>query len=1092
MNNCDLEKLSVPGVKLEPTFRADITTYRATVPSCITQIKVDALTSDTGASYTLLGSGGSKLITLKDGVNTVTVEVTAEDGTVKKYVLEVTKISADQALLHGIKLPEDLQLVPPFASDVYEYACTIPDSQSCICINPYAQDSEMKVTVNGSNDIKPVALALGDTLIEVQVTSANGTKSQIYLIIVTRKQLPCCVTFPEAKDQMTYECPVSLTAFYRPISIKGSDPSHTLSSPYMDLLTQKSKRNPFDDTPFSENWRIPEYELDMKMSSASVSCIYYYRGCTAIMKLSEFGHHARICSFKPLIVLDAKTVTESEWYKKEESGTTKIELPIKHIIQERNWEKRLQGYNDSQLDILCSQAEEQIRLYKQRLPKPGDVLHYKDGMSPLDALHQAAIAYASAIKLQPKNPEYHFHLGMVLEEHFHASEIYGLKQKAKEDTPEYCNAKATGKDEEIQAICKLHGFSGRPSLEQQLKALDLEYHQLKEQGQSSRADYIQNLYAWKSKQAGKFVQSVVDEDNPLAQAFLKYQDALLLSPDNWQYQFHVGRHLLMQRRNRDALILLQNALALRPASAITRCYAALALLEQDDGPGSRIKESINYLHQGMEKMITDLFTAQESPNLLHAENPLSLLHVQPLRGFLRLGRLLKETPVQPAACVMSSNQILHLVADWAAKAICQCSHRGEVSQDLEWILLESSFSLLQFLSQESPDKEAWIRKRCHGMTALLKFSCIPPCKELLDMQEKVCQIGAIASPCSSFSLYLLGVAQLARYDNNPCSAEAQLALQDAVLSFKASINLENMPTKGPPPAELTSQKWWQGYKSAIEEKAQRVMPQVCDKGKQAAPATVCTEGAPKGRGVAPKSRGPISASKPLQTAKKAATMLPGGSHPKAGSVSTSRGRGTSGFSSNKTAVTPKPKPPLNPKSCVKAVKEEPQQLPATEDTTVPESKPVEETPDVPATMNVSSYLHRLGLARALARTKETTSDASALYQQVIRMAPEVHDAYIELAELLLSTDPLAAVDVYCQYPQKPEQEQSFDDAFIPGEIVRLLIKCETYDDPRLPINMISYGKIMGIGKERAETLTSVAADLILSVCMRYFGFDGSY
>ncbi|KAE8600985.1 hypothetical protein XENTR_v10013489 [Xenopus tropicalis] len=839
-----------------------------------------------------------------------------------------------------------------------------------------------------------------------------------------------------------------------------SDPIHTISSPYMDLLTQKSKRDPFDDAPLSENWRIPEYELDMKMSSASVSCIYHYRGCTTIMKLSEFCHHARICSFKPLNELNAKAVSESEWYKKEQSCATKIELLMKHTIQERNWEKRLQGYNDSQLDILCSQAEEQIRLYKQRLPKPDDVLHYNDGTSSLDALHQAAIAYASAIKLQPKNPKYHFHLGMVLEEHFYASEMYGFKKKTKEDTPEYCSAKATGKDEEIQAICKLHGFSGRPSLEQQLKALDLEYHQLKEQGQSSRADYIQNLYAWKSKQAGKAAESLVDEDKPLTQAFLKYMDALFLSPDNWQYQFHVGRHLLMQRRHREALILLQKALVLQPASAIIRCYAALALLEQDDNLSSRIQESIHYLHQGMEKIITDLFTAQESPNLLNAENPLSLLHVQPLRGFLKLGRLVKETPAQPATCVMSSKQILHLVADWAAKTLCQYWHRGEVSQELEWILLESCFSLLQFLTQESPDNEAWIRKRCQGMSALLNHSCISPCKELLDMQEKVCQIGAITSPCSSPSLYLLGVAQLAQYDNNPSSAEGQLSLQDAILSFKASIHLENMPTKGPPPAELTSQKWWQEYKSAREEKTHRVMPQACGTEKQAAPAAPGTQGPAKGRGSAPNSRGAISASRPSPVTKKAATVSPGGGHSKTGLVGTSRGRGTP----SKTVVPPKAKTPVNPKGCAKAVKEE-QQLPSTEDTPAPEPKPaaVPETSAVPASINGSSYLHRLGLARALTRTKETTSDASAFYQEVIRMAPEVHDAYIELADLLVATDPLAAVEVYCQYPEKPIEEQSFDDAFIPGEIMRLLIKCGKYDDPRLPVNMISYGKIMGIG-----------------------------
>lgn len=38
-------------------------------------------------------------------------------------------------------------------------------------------------------------------------------------------------------------------------------------------------------------------------------------------------------------------------------------------------------------------------------------------------------------------------------------------------------------------------------MEEQLKALDMEYHQLKDQGQSEKADYIQTLFIWLSKKA---------------------------------------------------------------------------------------------------------------------------------------------------------------------------------------------------------------------------------------------------------------------------------------------------------------------------------------------------------------------------------------------------------------------------------------------------------------------------------------------------------------------------------------------------------------------------------------------------------------
>lgn len=56
---------------------------------------------------------------------------------------------------------------------------------------------------------------------------------------------------------------------------------------------------------------------------------------------------------------------------------------------------------------------------------------------------------------------------------------------------------------------------------------------------------------------------------------------------------------------------------------------------------------------------------------------------------------------------------------------------------------------------------------------------------------------------------------------------------------------------------------------------------------------------------------------------------------------------------------------------------------------------------------------------------------------------QVHDAYIELAKPLVESDPQAAIDVYIRFPLKPVNEQTFNDAFITGEIVHIpwLIIC---------------------------------------------------
>ncbi|KAJ1156063.1 hypothetical protein NDU88_008788 [Pleurodeles waltl] len=1011
------------------------------------------------------GGDGSKVVKLKDGVNTISVEVTAEDGTVKLYVIEVTKLAANAAFLQGLALTEDIQLVPPFASSVYEYTCSAPYYCSTVHMQPLVPDSKMKLAMNGTEVINSIPLSIGDTVIEVEVSSADGTKSQVYQILVTRHQLPCFISFVDIKDIMIYECPVSLTAFYRPVSIRGSDPKHVFSAPYIDILTRRSKVDPFDETPLGDNWRCQEHELDRKMTGSAVHCCYAYRGCTSILKLSDLGLHAKDCTFKPPTELDAKVVTETEWYKTTTSGANKNDSQVSHNIKERGWEKRLQQvFGDSNVGKLTREAEEQARLYKQRLPKAGDALHYEEGSSPLDALHQAAIAYASAIKLNPKDPNLHFQLGIVMEEYYYAAEIYGLKKKSEEDEPELTGAKATGKDEEILAICKLHGFHGRPTLEQQLKALDLEFHQLKDQGQSGKADYIQTLFVWKSKQAGKDVKAgalSLDETSPLMQAFLKYQDALSLNPNSWVYNLHVGRLLLLQEKHKEALMFLQTSLVQKPDQALTRFYIGIAVMEQEKEPGTRTDECVMFLQQGLENLLTQLFLPSESSQTLQAANQISLLNIQLLKGFLQLGNLLRKLPKKPSDITPTSQQVLHLVADFASKALCMCPHRGAVVQQIEWVLLEASYGLLEVLVENSSGREDWIGRRCQALSALIRLTSIPACKELLNMQEKVCQLGVIASPCSSNALYLLGLAQLAQYDNN--SENAQQSLMDAKLSFSASISLENMPINGPPKQEITNQAWWQAWKAAEEAKVAKKVEQPA--GKLPAPPMASSRG--KGTNPSPKGAPAPAITKPTPLSTRGGSRV--GIVARGAASTAPRGRGASGSTAGKNTETASAKPKLANNTSGKPVKLAPvppaagpaEKSVAAQPETKPTLVPVSVTG--PVQVNRVSYVHRLGLARALSRTAETLTDACHLYEEVIAMAPEVHDSYIELADILVKTNPLAAVDVYCKFPLKPVQEQTFDDAFITGEIVRLLMKHEKYDDPRLPANMIANGKVLGLG-----------------------------
>lgn len=63
----------------------------------------------------------------------------------------------------------------------------------------------------------------------------------------------------------------------------------------------------------------------------------------------------------------------------------------------------------------------------------------------------------------------------------------------------------------------------------------------------------------------------------------------------------------------------------------------------------------------------------------------------------------------------------------------------------------------------------------------------------------------MTTPRDSYALCLLGLAQLAQYDNYPDSDRSKEAIADACLSFQASIELEHKSQSGEPLEQLRSE-----------------------------------------------------------------------------------------------------------------------------------------------------------------------------------------------------------------------------------------------------------------------------------------------
>lgn len=91
-------------------------------------------------------------------------------------------------------------------------------------------------------------------------------------MIVYKKQIPRHIKFLDAQCAMKYECPVSLSALYQPISVKNSNPKHTFTGPFIDEFTKTCKLDPLNEMPLSNDWRLEDFQLDSEMSQAVV-CI---------------------------------------------------------------------------------------------------------------------------------------------------------------------------------------------------------------------------------------------------------------------------------------------------------------------------------------------------------------------------------------------------------------------------------------------------------------------------------------------------------------------------------------------------------------------------------------------------------------------------------------------------------------------------------------------------------------------------------------------------------------------------------------------------------------------------------------------------
>lgn len=182
-DNADLSNLGIRPNDFSG-FTPNKLTYDVTVPLDVESIEVYATASDSKASIS--GTGKKNL---EEGLNEFEIVVTAEDGTVKTYTINVTReesaeeTATEESIGEGLSSLKiaDLELTPGFETNVYEYKVKYIGDATSLDIQTETTNPEFVVEVVGNQE-----LVEGENIITILVSDADGNNIATYQITVEK------------------------------------------------------------------------------------------------------------------------------------------------------------------------------------------------------------------------------------------------------------------------------------------------------------------------------------------------------------------------------------------------------------------------------------------------------------------------------------------------------------------------------------------------------------------------------------------------------------------------------------------------------------------------------------------------------------------------------------------------------------------------------------------------------------------------------------------------------------------------------------------------------------------------------------------
>ncbi|MFD1790687.1 cadherin-like beta sandwich domain-containing protein [Ochrobactrum teleogrylli] len=195
--NAELVGLVPSAGSLDPAFSPNATTYALTVPTETSSLQLTPTSADPTATIAVNGAtvasgSASSAFPLGIGNTTLTVVVTAQNGTTRSYTVNVTRaVSADATLASLV--PSVGSLDPAFDKETLSYSVNVENSVESISFVPTVSEPSARVSVAGSNvasgsSSAPVGLGVGANTVSIVVTAPSGA-NRSYTVVVSRAAL---------------------------------------------------------------------------------------------------------------------------------------------------------------------------------------------------------------------------------------------------------------------------------------------------------------------------------------------------------------------------------------------------------------------------------------------------------------------------------------------------------------------------------------------------------------------------------------------------------------------------------------------------------------------------------------------------------------------------------------------------------------------------------------------------------------------------------------------------------------------------------------------------------------------------------------